>query len=88
MSQVLFGLGLKSKYKADENDFAKILTNVSRSFLKKGLPLEDIQKVSSQYTYFMSEGTINSVMNTLSKETSKDTSLTYAMAQKSGMSGR
>lgn len=88
MSQVLFGLGLKSKYKADENDFAKILTNVSRSFLKKGLPLEDIQKVSSKYTYFMSEGTINSVMNTLSKETSKDTSLIYAMAQKSGISGR
>ena len=78
VSNVLFGLHLKTKYKTDGNDFMNILKKVSRSFLKKGMALSDIKTVTSKYTYFMDENKINSVMNDLSKEQSKDVSLIHA----------
>ena len=78
VSNVLFGLGLKTKYKTDGNDFMNILKKVSLSFLKKGMALSDIKTITSKYTYFMDENKINSVMNDLSKEQSKDVSLIHA----------
>lgn len=68
VSNVLFGLGLKSKYKTDGNDFMKILENVSKSFLKKGLSLSEIKAITSKYSYFMDKDKIDSVINDLSKE--------------------
>jgi len=88
VSNVLFGLGLKSKYKTDGNDFCNILKNVSRSFLKKGLPLSEIQNITSKYSYFMDENQINSVMTDLSKEQSKNSSLMSSFAWQRKMSGR
>lgn len=88
VSGVLFGLGLKSKYKTDGNDFVRILENVSRTFLKKGLSFSDIKTITSKYTYFIDEDKINAVMDNLSKEKTKDVSLMGAFAQQRKISGR
>lgn len=68
ISNVLFGLRLKTQYKTDGNDFMKIIKNVSHSFLKRGLSLSEIQSITSKYSYFMDKDKIDSVINDLSKE--------------------
>lgn len=88
ISNVLFGLGLKSKYKTDGNDFMKILENTSKSFLKKGLSLNEIKAITSKYSNFMDESKINSVMDNLSKEKTKNVSLIGSFAQQRKISGR
>ena len=76
VSNVLFGLGLKSKYETDGNDFMKILENVSGSFLKKGMSLDAIKSVAFKYTYFMDKSKIGLVVDNLAKEQSKNNMLT------------
>ena len=88
VSNVLFGLGLKSKYKTDGTDFMKILENVSSSFLKKGLSLDSIKSISSKYTYFLDKSKIGLVMDNLSKEQSKNSLLTRDLALQCKIAGR
>ena len=81
-SNVLFGLGLKSKYKTDGNDFMKIIKKVSHSFLKRGLAFNDIQSIISGYNYFIDKDKINSFIDDLSKEISSTTSLETNLPEK------
>jgi hypothetical protein len=88
ITNVLLGLGLKSKYKADENNHATILKNVSCSFLKRGLPLTEIQNNILEYDYFMNKDTMNRVITDLAEKQSRNNSLMTGFISKNKVSGR
>ena len=88
ITNVLLGLGLKSKYKADENNHATILKNVSCSFLKRGLPLTEIQNNILKYDYFMNKDTMNRVITDLAEKQSRNNSLMTGFISKNKVSGR